>query len=146
MSSWLVYADGVREHREAARPRQAEHGGTPASAAAPGGNQAPVTPASLRADLAIAREEIRQLRAERGKLRHRLRLQPGAETDGADQAGLITRVAVLEATARQLIAERDARTAEADLAQRRARELDDDLTAARDSLRQVIKSQNRSRT
>jgi hypothetical protein len=146
VSSWLVYADGIREHLDAARRRQADRSGTPAPTAVPASSQAPVTPASLRTDLAIARQEIRELRAERDKLRHRLRLQLGAEIDGADRAELITRVAALESAARQLITERDARTAEAGLAQRHARELQDDLTAARDSLRQVIKSQNRSRT
>lgn len=145
VSTWLVYADGIREHLDAARRRQAGSGGTPVTAA-PASSQAPVTPASLRTDLAIARQEIRQLRAERDKLRHRLRLQLGAEIDGADRAELITRVAALETAARQLRTERDARAAEATLAQRHARELQDDLTAARDSLRQVIKNQNRSRT
>lgn len=143
VSTWLVYADGIREHLDAARRRQAGSGGTPVTAA-PASSQAPVTPASLRTDLAIARQEIRQLRAERDKLRHRLQL--GAEIDGADRAELITRVAALETAARQLRTERDARAAEATLAQRHARELQDDLTAARDSLRQVIKNQNRSRT
>ena len=145
VSIWLVYADGIREHLDATRRRQADSGGTPVTAA-PASSQAPVTPASLRTDLAIARQEIRQLRAERDKLRHRLRLQLGAEIDGADRAELITRVAALETAARQLLTERDARAAEATLAQRHARELQDDLTAARDSLRQVIKNQNRSRT
>ena len=56
VSTWLVYADGVREHLDTARRRQAEHANTPASTAAPG-DQAPVTPAGLRTDLALARDE-----------------------------------------------------------------------------------------
>ena len=80
---------------------------------------------------------------EHDKLRHRLRLQLGAETDGPDRAELITRVADLDSLVRQLLAERDARTAEADHAQRRIRELEDDLAAARDSLRRVIKNHNK---
>ncbi|MGA9312549.1 MAG: hypothetical protein WBV74_19585 [Pseudonocardiaceae bacterium] len=63
--------------------------------------------------------------------------------DGPDRAELITRVADLESLTRQLLTERDARTAEADLAQRRIRGLEDDLTAARESLRRVIKDHNR---
>ncbi len=110
----------------------------------PGGNHAPVTPAGLRTDLAIAREDIHRLRTERDKLLHRLRLQLGAEIEAPDWAGLITRVTDLEALVLQLLTERDARSTEADLAQRRARELEDDLTAARESLRRVIKDQNRS--
>jgi hypothetical protein len=142
VSSWLVHADGVREHLDAARRRQAEHGTTPVPAVPPG-NHAPVTPASLRTDLAIAREQIRLLRAERDKLRGRLRLQLGAEIEGPERSELITRVANLEAVGRQLAAERDARTAETNQAQRHVQELEDDLAAARDSLRQVIRSQNR---
>jgi hypothetical protein len=97
----------------------------------------------LRTDLALARAEIRRLRAEHDKLRRRLRLQLGAEIEGPDRAELITRVADLEALTRQLLTERDARSAQADLTQRRIHELEDDLTAARESLRRVIKDHNR---
>jgi chromosomal replication initiation ATPase DnaA len=97
----------------------------------------------LRTDLALAREEIRRLRAENGKLRTRLRLQLGAEIEGPDRAELIARAAALEATSRQLAAERDARAAEASHAHRRIRELEDDLTAARESLRRAIRQANR---
>jgi hypothetical protein len=45
---------------------------------------------------------------------------------------------------RQLLAEHDARTTETDHARRRIRELEDDLTAARESLRRVIKDHNKS--
>lgn len=142
VSSWLVHADGVREHLDAARRRQTEHATTPGPAVPPS-NHAPVTPASLRTDLAIARDQIRLLRVERDKLRARLRLQLGAEIDGPERAELITRVADLESVGRQLAAERDSRTAETNQAQRRVHELEDDLAAARDSLRQVIRAQNR---
>ncbi|MET3142797.1 UNVERIFIED_ORG: hypothetical protein ABIB13_002515 [Arthrobacter sp. UYEF2] len=142
VSNWLVYADGVREHLDAARRRQAEHGTTSVPTVSPD-SHASVTPASLRTDLAIAREQIRLLRTERDKLRSRLRLQLGAEIEGPERAELITRVATLEAAGRQLAAERDARAAEATQAQRHVQELEDDLTAARDSLRQVIKTRNR---
>jgi predicted nucleic acid-binding Zn-ribbon protein len=53
------------------------------------------------------------------------------------------RAATLEASCRQLAAERDARAAEASHAQRRIRELEDELTAARESLRRVIRQANR---
>jgi len=142
VSTWLVYADGVREHVQAAQCRQAERGHAPGSPAPPGRGE-PVTQASLRTDLAVAREEIRQLRAERDKLRARLRLQLGAEIEGPDRAELIARVANLEAASRQLAAERDARAAEANHAQRRIGELEDELTAARESLRRAIRQANR---
>ncbi len=142
VSTWLVYADGVREHVQAARQRQTERGHAPEPAPLPARGE-PVTQASLRADLAVARNEIRRLRAESDKLRGRLRLQLGAEIDGPDHAGLIARLAALEAASRQFAAERDARAAEASHAQRRVRELEDELTAARESLRRAIRHANR---
>jgi Family of unknown function (DUF6262) len=142
VSTWLVYADGVREHLEAAQRRQADREPAPSTAAPPGRGQ-PVSQASLRTGLAVARDEIRQLRAERDKLRARLRLQLGAEIEGPDRAELIARVASLQAASRQLAAERDARASEASHAQRRIRELEDELTAARESLRRAIRQANR---
>lgn len=142
VSTWLVYADGVREHLDAARRRQAEQT-SPTTSPARETRPEPASPASLRTDLAVARAEIRRLRAEHDKLRTRLRLHLGAEIEGPDRAELIARVANLEAANRQLLAERDARAAEAATAQRHARELEDDLTAARESLRRVIRHTNR---
>jgi len=142
VSTWLVYADGIREHLDAARGRQAGHHGTPIPATAQA-TQPSVTPASLRTDLAIARAEIRRLRADHDKLRNRLRLHLGAEIEGPERAELIARVAALEDCNRQLVAERDARAAEAHTAQRAAQELEDELTAARESLRRVIRDNNR---
>jgi hypothetical protein len=141
VSRWLVYTEGIREHVEAARTRQANQDmPRPSSLLA---DKQRATPMSLRTDLAIAREEIRRLRAERDRLAQRLRLQLGAEIEGPDKAQLITRVADLEAVNRQLVAERDACGAEIDASKRRIRGLEDDLSAARESLRRVIRDQNR---
>lgn len=137
VSSWLVYAQGVREHIDAARRRQATRTVTAATSRAP--------PAGLRADLALAREEIKRLRSERDQLHHRLRLQLGAEIHDPRHAELITRVADLETVNRRLLAERDARTAEAGTAQLRARQLEDELNAARESLRRMIRAENSER-
>jgi len=142
VSTWLVYADGIREHLDAARQRQAADGDPPA-AAGTHTSQQPVTSAGLRTDLALARHEIHRLRTDLDKLRGRLRLQLGAEIEQPDRAELIARVAALEAANRQYLAERDARASEADTAQRRVEQLEDDLTAARESLRRVIRDTNR---
>ena len=88
------------------------------------------------------KEKNVRISVEKDKLRARLRLQLGAEIEGPDKAELIARVAGLEAATRQLAAERDARAAEASHVQRRVRELEDDLTAARESLRRVIRQAN----
>ena len=140
-----VHLAGLRRRRPRAprgRPAPPGRARPPRPAALPGRGE-PVTHASLRTDLAIARDEIRRLRAERDKLRARLRLQLGAEIEGPDRSELIARVASLEAASRQLATERDARAAEASHAQRRIRELEDELTAASESLRRVIRQANR---
>jgi hypothetical protein len=123
VSTWLVYAEGVREHIDAARHRQSNH--HRGSGTLPAASTQPATSDSLRTDLAIAREQIKTLRTER------------------DQH-LGARVADLETINRQLVAERDARTIEAETAKGRVSELEDDLSAARESLRRVIKAQNRA--
>jgi hypothetical protein len=132
VSTWLVYANGVREHIEAARGRQRIE---PTKSA-------PATSAGLRADLALARAEVTRLRAERDQLTYRLRLQLGAEIEGPQRAELIARVADLEGANRRLLAERDARTSEASIALHRVRELEDDLIAAREGLRRMIRAEN----
>ena len=142
VSTWLVYADGIREHLDAARHRQAADGDPPAAVGTHTGGQQ-VTSAGLRTDLAVARHEIHRLRTDLDKLRGRLRLQLGAEIEQPDRAELIARVAALEAANRQFLAERDASAAQADTAQRRVEQLEDDLTAARESLRRVIRDTNR---
>jgi len=144
VSSWLVYAEGVREHVEAARARQADHGLIAVGRLSVADTQR-ATPAGLRTDLAVARDEIRRLRAENDKLIERFRLQLGAEIEGPDSAQLVARVADLETVNRRLVAERDARSAEAGTAGRRVGELEDELTAARESLRRVIRAENRGR-
>lgn len=143
VSTWLVYAPGIREHIDAARRRQANDSPAPTPTPTPTVKHS-MTPASLRTDLAIARDQIKTLRAERDKLQQRLRLQLGAEIEAPDRAHLTARVADLEALNRRLVAERDARTIETDTATRRVAELEDELSAARESLRRVIKSQNRT--
>jgi tetratricopeptide (TPR) repeat protein len=144
VSTWLAYAEGIREHVEAARRRQTEHDGTIGSRP-PVPDDQRATPASLRTELAVAREEIKGLRAERDKFRKRLRLHLGAEIEGPDRAQLITRVADLETVNRQLVAERDARAGERDTARQRVVELEDELIAGRESLRRVIRAENRGR-
>ena len=141
VSTWLVYAEGIREHIDAARHRQAHHGAAPAPTPSA---QRTTTSDSLRTDLAIAQEQIKTLRAERDKLQQSLRLQLGAELEAPDQARLTARVADLEAINRQLVAERDSRAIEAQTAKGRVTELEDELSAARESLRRVIKAQNRT--
>jgi hypothetical protein len=145
VSTWLVYADGIREHLDAARTRQrqATDDDPPVATGTRTGHRPPATAASLRADLAVARHEIHRLRTDLDKLRGRLRLQLGAEIEQPDRGELIARVVALETANRQYLAERDARTSEVDTARRRAEQLENELSAARESLRRVIRETNR---
>ncbi len=136
VSTWLVYSPGIREHVESARQRRL----------AVTTQKDTVVPAGLRAELATAREEIKDLRAERDKLQQRLRLQLGTEIDGPQRSELIARLADLDTVNRRLVAERDARSSEERANDRRVRELEDELTAARESLRRMIRAENTGHT
>jgi hypothetical protein len=89
VSTWLVYADGVRQHVDAGRQRQARYGIADKPEPLPAPMQA--TPAGIRTDLAIAHQEIKSLREERDRLRSRLRLELGAELDASSRAELVGR-------------------------------------------------------
>ena len=75
--------------------------------------------------------------------RARAMLAARAKASHDKRERVLTAVQALEAAGRQLAAERDARAAEASHAQRRVRELEDELTAARESLRRAIRHANR---
>jgi hypothetical protein len=130
VSSWLVYADGVREHIEVARKRQAEPPGS-----APGR----VAPAGLRIEMELVREENSRLRQECARLKAVVQRNLGQELDRLGTADLTARVDELVGDNQQL--NRDlaqalerVRALEAQLA-----ETQDDLTAVRGSLRRMIK-------
>ncbi|WP_409474684.1 DUF6262 family protein [Streptomyces sp. HC307] len=65
VSTWLTYAEGVREHIHAAQARQ-NSGPTTSHP------RGPLSPAALRTDLELARREITTLREERDRLRTRV--------------------------------------------------------------------------
>jgi hypothetical protein len=133
VSTWLVYADGVREYIEAARtyqgaqPHRQQLAGTRASEA------------SLRTDLELARQDNRALRAEIARLTHALREQLGQQLDHHNTGDLRRRIEeVLEAN-------RELQSINAELAQDnqtlhdQLTETQDDLIAVRASLRQMIR-------
>jgi predicted nuclease with TOPRIM domain len=136
VSTWLVYANGVREHIDAARQRQAtqpthdHRAGLSASAA------------SLRTDLELARHEITGLRAERDKLRGNLQKQLGRQLDALTHRELVDRIDELTRDNQRLNdLNRQLTTDNQQLAQQ-ATDLKDDLTAARTSLRRMIRDTN----
>ncbi|WP_405798606.1 DUF6262 family protein [Streptomyces sp. NBC_01506] len=137
VSTWFVYnqpqvhqavQDGITAQQ--ARGRQ--------NSLAPEASQ--VSQAGLRTDLALAREEIKDLKKERDRLRNRVRLSLGAELEGVNRNELIERVQQIEqrntALERALSEARDQITA----LEGQLRETEDDLTAARASLRRAMRS------
>jgi hypothetical protein len=136
VSTWLVYAEGVREHIDSAIRKQ-EHAPV---AAQQDGRQA--SSASLKADLAIAREEIAALRSERDRLRDAVRQQLGQQLDQVSNRHLVDRITELTEACRGLEQTRDRALAEAEALRLQVTTLDADLTAVRTSLRRMIREEN----
>ncbi|MFJ7496821.1 DUF6262 family protein [Streptomyces sp. NPDC097727] len=137
VSSWLVYASGLRERIDQARARQAAQGHQDQQS----GRK--VSTASEQTDLLLARQEIKRLRTENGRLRQQARVHLGQQVKQLGNHDLVDRINELtEENLRLSTAERQATTQNRGLQQRVA-ELEDDLAAARTSLRRVIRNENR---
>ena len=134
----MVYADGIKEYIEqaqtaqAGKPRDEELIGVRASIP------------SVRADLEVALHRNRELREEVGRLKTLLRERLGTELVGESVHRLRAQIDALQDANIRLIAERDAAVEERDVLAGRLNAADDDLTAARQSLRQMIRVQNES--
>lgn len=134
VSTWLVYAPGIREVIEQARTRQR----TQQLA-----EQLPaVNGESLQADLALARAEITRLRTERDQQHQQLRLALGARLDNIAKADLLARVDELTLHNTELAATATRHQADNETLRARVTELEDDLAAARTSLRRMIRAEN----
>ncbi|MGX1127819.1 chromosome segregation ATPase [Streptomyces glaucescens] len=134
VSTWLTYADGVREHIEHAIRQQTER---------PQHSKAvPPSQAGLRTDLELAREEIRRLRSERERLQQAVRQKLGHQLDQLGAQDLATRVQELTQANTSLEARlQEATTAKGSL-ELRVVELEDELAAARTSLRRMMRDRN----
>ncbi|MEV6764522.1 DUF6262 family protein [Streptomyces sp. NPDC051105] len=137
VSHWLVYAEGVREHVEAARRRQDRAATNYARAGAK-------APAWWKVEQQLLREDNRRLREEVERLGSAVRRSLGQQVEQFGTADLGARVDELTADKQQL---------EGDLAQALARvdeltgqlsETQDDLAAARASLRRMIRSEDQN--
>ena len=136
VSNWLVYAEGVREHVEAARKGQAgrtareQRAGTTASAA------------SLATDLEITRAELRRTRDERDRLKAKVQRGLGQQVAQAGIAELTARIRDLTARLEQQDAElAQARAEVTGLATERDAALDE-IAGLRVALRQMTRQQN----
>jgi chromosome segregation ATPase len=137
VSTWFVYNQlKVRETVQTAMHEQHEHKGK----TSPSSNTQQVSPAGLHTELALAREEIKDLKKERDRLRERVQLSLGAELDDVDRRQLVERVQQLERQNAELNGElseaRDRLTA----LKRKLQESEDDLTAARATLRRAMRA------
>lgn len=102
VSGWFVRNQpDLRQAIDRAMAQQREHG-------LPDKRTTHTSDPGLRADLLLAREEIRELRAERDKLNARLRKQLGAELDHEPRRELLARLTTLTAEHQHLTIERDA--------------------------------------
>ncbi|MFF0062704.1 DUF6262 family protein [Streptomyces sp. NPDC005279] len=136
VSTWLVYAPGVRERIDQARARQAAQGYQDHQS----GRKA--SGASEQTDLLLAREEIKRLRSENSHLRQQARVHLGQQVEQLGTQDMVKRVDELsEENLRLSTAEREA-TAENVELRRRITELEDDLSGARTSLRRMIREQS----
>jgi hypothetical protein len=139
VSTWLVYAEGVREHIQAAIQQQAAK---PADRR-PGD---PASVASVRTDLALAREEIARLRTDNIRLRHNAQRLLGQQLEQATNGDLLARVDHLVAENRSLTEKlRETSRDNGDL-RKRITELEEDVAAARTALRRMIREQSSSPT
>ncbi|MFK0071500.1 hypothetical protein [Streptomyces sp. NPDC091046] len=137
VSTWLTYTDGIREHIQAARHRQAS-----TQPPAPTQGTPTTTPAGLRAELHLARQEIKNLRQERDRLRDALRHQLGQQLDTLHAPDLTTRLEELTRNNHQLADQLQHATEENAALRHRTASLEEDLTAARTSLRRMIRNEN----
>lgn len=134
VSTWLVYAPGIRETIEDARARQQTQ-----DAIEP---QTTNRVRDLETDLALARAEITRLRSERAQHQHQLRLALGTRMDNLAKADLLTRIDELTRTNTELTASAAQHQSDNQTLQARITELEDDLAAARTSLRRMIRAEN----
>lgn len=138
VSSWLVYAPGLRERIDQARVRQAARGHQDQQS----GRK--VSTVSEQTDLLLARQEIKRLRTENSQLRQQARVHLGKQVEQLGNHDLVDRVNELtEENLRLSAAERQATTENKELRQR-VTELEDDLAAVRTSLRRMIRDENHS--
>jgi chromosome segregation ATPase len=134
VSTWLVYAPGLREAVEEHRARQSDRATT---------ERRPQREASGDAtDLALARAEITRLRAERNEQQRRERLALGSKLDDIAKADLLARLDELTRHNSEVLADAARQGSENHVLQARVVELEDDLAAARTSLRRMIRTGN----
>jgi hypothetical protein len=134
VSQWLVYADGVREYIDAARQAQEL---APANAERIGRTS---SDASVRSDLEHARQDNKALRAEVARLKKILRERLGEQLEFDSSQSLRHRVDELTASNTRYRSENFELQRTLTTVREQLVTTENDLTAARLSLRRMIKS------
>lgn len=130
VSNWLVYADGVRQYIEEAREAQA---------AQPVRTGRTASDISLRTDLELARKDNRALRSDVARLKQVLRERLGEQLESASMATLRERIDTLTAANNRYRDENVQLHAELAQLRDRLQTSEDDLAAARTSVRRLIR-------
>jgi chromosome segregation ATPase len=137
VSTWFVYNNSeIKAAVRDAMNDQTHHGVEVAATPRP----ERATPASLRTDLALAGEEIKDLKRERDALKHRVQLALGAEIDNVTQPDLVKRIQDLEHQNRVLAQELTQTRANADRLARQRDESEETITSLRLALRKAIRA------
>lgn len=135
VSTWLVYAEGVREYITAAQDYQA---GAAERETAAG---ARTSAASLQMDLELAHQDNRTLRGEVARLAQALRQNLGNQLDQESFHHLRARADDLATANSRLQEDNRTLTTECERLRDMLRAAEDDLSAARTSLRRMIRDQ-----
>jgi hypothetical protein len=136
VSQWLVYAEGVREYISAAREAQA----TESQRMRRTGRGA--SEASLRTDLELAKQDNRRLREEVDRLKKALREQLGSQLEVVSTEVLRRRNDELTEANNRYHSENACLATGLDAVRCQLRTAEDDLAAARLSLRRMIRTQS----
>ncbi|MFI5648992.1 hypothetical protein [Kitasatospora sp. NPDC051705] len=139
VSTWLTYTDTIRPHIQAAQHRQT----TRPTPAAPATNSS-TTAATLRTELELARQEIKQLRRERDQAQTAVRHHLGRQLNALTTHDLTTRIDELTHHNHQLADQLQQATTHNNDLQQQITTLENDLAAARTSLRRMIRNENLS--
>ncbi|MEU9167512.1 DUF6262 family protein [Streptomyces sp. NPDC048420] len=136
VSNWLVYAPGVREHIEAARTQQARTATRGEEPQAAGGAM------STRTDLEVLRADNQRLRGQVCDLKEALQRRLGRQLDQLQATDLTKRIGELTAQNQELNSQLTCLQHEKQELERRLAETNDELVAARASLRRMIRTEN----
>ncbi|MFI1508115.1 DUF6262 family protein [Streptomyces sp. NPDC020597] len=135
VSHWLVYAEGVREHIEAARRRQGRAATNDARVGAK-------EPAGWKVEKQLLQQDNRRLRQEVERLKGAVRRNLGQQLEQIGAADLGTRVDELIVENQRLQGERDEALSRVKQLTDKLAEAEDDLVSARTSLRRMIRTES----